>query len=389
MKTRKPKRGSDGLFHARKYIGKYPDGTRCYERFSDKSWDNLLLQVAQRRVDFEQGVDALPKSTRSEPMLTLVVAIEKYIDTCRVMYETAGEYSAATITSYLSICKSIDKNPFFDDVAHCFIEHVTVDKLQTAFDAAARDKHLSAKTLRNWWGLIKPALDKYGPDIRLDKVKIAKSKSKKAMVICEANMPLVLSEARKINDDFFLYVLFSAVLGTRPSESYALTWADVSASKQTSISGGKVQEYGEVFIGKACVRDEFNKYQEKGTKTEAGTRTLSRPWSFFELLYSVRPRGKDNEKIITMRADAIPYRWKKLKERVDLPEGMVMYDLRHYHATVMKACGAPDTYIASDMGHSDIATTHKHYFEALDVKKQEINAAVYDHTDTLLKVISS
>jgi hypothetical protein len=90
-----------------------------------------------------------------------------------------------------------------------------------------------------------------------------------------------------------------------------------------------------------------------------------------------------------MRADAIPYRWKKLKEHVDLPEGMVMYDLRHYHATVMKACGAPDTYIASDMGHSDIATTHKHYFEALDVKKQEINAAVYDHTDTLLKVISS
>lgn len=388
MKTRKPKRGPDGLFHARKYIGLYPDGTRCYERFKDKSWDSLLLQVAQRRVDFEKGVDAMPKAANREQPLTLVLAIEKYIDTCRVMYEAEGEYSAATIAGYESIRKSLDKNPIFDDVAHCYIEHISVDKLQTAFDAAVRDKRLSSKTLRNWWGLIKPVLDKYGPDIRLDKVKIAKSKTRRAMVIREANMPLVLSEARKIDDDFFLYVLFSAVLGTRPSESYALTWGDVSAEGQTAITGGKVHKYGEVCISKACVRDEFNKYREKGTKTEAGTRTLSRPWSFFELLYSVRPRGKDDERIINMRTDAIAYRWKKLKKSVALPEGMVMYDLRHYHATVMKACGAPDTYIASDMGHSDIATTHKHYFEALEEKKQEINEAVYDHTDTLLKVIS-
>ena len=60
MKSRKPKRGKDGLFHARKYIGRYADGTRCYERFEDRSWDNLLLQVAERRVAFERGENAVP-----------------------------------------------------------------------------------------------------------------------------------------------------------------------------------------------------------------------------------------------------------------------------------------------------------------------------------------
>lgn len=388
MKSKKPKRGKDGLFHARKYIGRFADGKRHYEPFKDPSWDNLLLQVAERRIAFANGENAVPHLEKEAPPMTLIVAIEKYIDTCRTMYEADGEYSVATIASYASICRSVDSNPVFNEVAHCRIEHVTVDKLQTAFDTAVREKKLSVKTLRNWWGLIKPALDKYGPDIRLDKVKLAKGKAKKTMVIREADIPLVLSEARKIGDDFFLYVLFSAVLGARPSESYALTWADISAEKQTSIVGGKAHEYGEVFIDKAAVRNEFGKYVEKDTKTEAGTRALSRPWSFFELLYSVRPRGRDDERIISMSTNSIPYRWNKLKQSVDLPDGMVMYDLRHYHATVMKACGAPDTYIASDMGHSDISTTHKHYFEALEEKKQEIDAAVYSHTDTLLKAIS-
>lgn len=387
MKQKKPKKGKDGLFHARKYIGKYADGTRCYERFSDTSWDNLLLSVAERRIAFANGENAVPHLEKEAPVMTLIVAMEKYIDTCRTMQEAEGEYSVSTIAAYASICRSVDSNPIFNEVAHCRIEHVTVDKLQTAFDTAVREKKLSVKSLRNWWGLIKPALDKYGPDIRLDKVKIAKGKTKKAMVIREADIPLVLAEARKIGDDFFLYVLFSAVLGARPSESYALTWADVSAEKQTSIVGGKVHEYGEIFIDKACVCDEFGKYREKTTKTEAGTRTLSRPWSFFEMLYSVRPRGNDGDRIIQMIPGAAPYRWNKLKQRIDLPDDMVMYDLRHYHATVMRACGAPDTYIASDMGHSDITTTHRHYFESIEEKKQEINAAVYEHEDNLLKVI--
>ena len=372
MKSKKPKKGKDGLYRVQKYIGTYPDGRRCYERFSGKDWDCVLLDIAQRRKEFAAGVMAVPKAqAKEEPTLTLAVAMERYIETCRIMSNSDdAEYSVATVASYASICRSICAHPAFASIINVPIEQINIGSLQTALDNVTKSKTVSAKTLRNWYGLIKPALDKYGPDIRLDRIKIQKGKKRKQMTISEASIPLVLSEARKIDEEFFLYVLFTSVLGTRPSESYALTWGDISAEKMVSIVGG--------------VPHAFGKYQEKGNKTEAGTRNLSRHWSFFETLYSVKPRGKDDERIISMTPNGAPYRWKKLKEAVELPEGMVMYDLRHYHASIMKACGAPDNYIASDMGHSDIAITNSYYVEEITEKKQEINAAMYLKTEALL-----
>ena len=114
-------------------------------------------------------------------------------------------------------------------------------------------------------------------------------------------------------------------------------------------------------------------------------RTRSRHWSFFETLYSIRPRGRDDERILRMNPAQLPYRWKKLKEAVNLPDGMVMYDLRHYHGSVMAACGAPARYIADDMGHSDISITNKFYIEEIAEKRQEINTAMFEHTADLLK----
>ena len=387
-KSNRPKKGTDGFYHKQAYIGKADDGSRIYKRFKAKTWDNLILQIAQYRSDFASGAlkEALHKQNKqSEPVLTLAVAMENYIETCRIMSNSDdAEYSVATVASYASVCRSICAHPAFAPIIDIPIERVTVGNLQTALDNVIKSKSVSAKTLRNWYGLIKPTLDKYGPDIRLDRIKIQRGKKRKQMVISEASISCVLSAARRIDEEFFLYVLFTSVLGTRPSESYALTWGDISAEKMVSIVGGAKHDYGEICIHKARVRDEYGRYQDKGNKTEAGTRNLSRHWSFFEALYSAKPRGKDDERIISMPPNCTPYRWKKLKEMVELPEGMVMYDLRHFHASVMKACGAPDNYIASDMGHSDIAITNAYYIEEIAEKKQEINAAMYLKTEQLL-----
>lgn len=387
MKSRKPRRDKDGLYRVQKYIGKYPDGRRCYERFVGPNWDDILLDIATRRREFASGDNAPPKDKAEEPDLTLALALDKYIETCRIMSTGDDpEYSVATVAAYASIARSICKHPAFQSIIDLPIGKITVDSLQTALNNVAKGKGVSIKTLRNWYGLIKPTIDKYAPDIRLDRINIRKGKKRKQMVIREASIPNVFSAARRIGEDFFLYVLFTAVLGTRPSESYALTWGDISAEKMISIVGGVPHYYGEINIHQACVRDEFSNYCQKGNKTEAGTRSLSRHWSFFETLYAVRPRGADDERIIRMKPNLAPYRWKLLKKDVELPEGMVMYDLRHYHASIMKACGAPDNYIASDMGHSDIAITNSYYVEEIAEKKQEINAAMYAKTEQLLSV---
>lgn len=393
MKTKKPKKGKDGLYRVQRFIGTYPDGRRCYERFSGRDWDTIMLEIATRRKDFALGVSSdnkRVKASRMETCTTLAMAMEKYINTCRLLSQgDEPEYSVATVAGYASIARSICASDHFSHLVNIDINRITVDDLQTALDAVTRDKAVSTKTLRNWYGLIKPVMDKYGPDIRLDRIKIAKGKKKKPMVIREASIPAILAEARRIHPEFFLYVLFTAVLGTRPSESYALTWGDISAEKMISIVGGTPHPYGEIQISKACVRDEFNKYHEKCTKSEAGTRALTRHWSFFETLYSVKQRGKDDERIFTMEPGSAPYRWRILKQSVALPEGMVMYDLRHYHATAMEACGASNKYIAEDMGHSDIAITKKHYIEVIEERKQEINAAMFGKTESLLSTFNA
>lgn len=389
-KSRKGKRGPDGLYHVQKFICTREDGTRLYKRFAAASWNDVIAEANTYKKEYLAGMHREEEQPeQAAAPLTLIDAIEKYIDTCRVLnQQDPDEYSVATIAGYASICRSIEKSPAFADVVKMPIQSLTVGALQSALNAAAlpdKDgKKLSAKTIRNWWGLIKPAVDTYGPDIRLDKIKIARKKSKRTLVLSNSSIPSLLRIARQIDDDFFLYILFIAILGTRPSESYALTWGDISPAPLTSIADGVVQQYGEININKACVRDEFDKYCVKTTKSEAGTRMLSRHWSFFETLYSIKARGKDDERIISLKPSLLPYRWGKLKKEFDLPDGMVMYDLRHYHASAMEACGATARYIASDMGHSDIAITQKHYMEEISEKRQEINTKMFAHTENII-----
>lgn len=392
-KPSRPERAADGLYHVQVYIGKYPNGKRFYRRFSGKDWKKLQSEIAIFKHEFSLGMhdDLITEAHEPEKPkeMCLLDAIDKYIETCRVMQaQDPNAYSVGTIAGYQSVRNSIGKNEHFKECANKPISQLTIADLQDALNKVSlpdeKGNSLSAKTVRNWYGLIKPAVETYGPDIRMNKIKIAKRPSRKAKVIKTAAIPQVLRIAREIDTDFFLYVLFTAILGTRPSESYALTWGDISAEPMISIADGIAQEYGCIFIDKAAVRDEFGKYRLKGTKTESGTRSLTRHWSFFKTLYEAKPRGKDNERIFDMNPNCLPYRWKKLMEKADLPEGMVMYDLRHYHASAMVACGAEARYIADDMGHADISITQKHYVEEVFERRQEINSRMFTHTQNVL-----
>lgn len=398
-KSKRPKRGTDGQYHVQKYIGRRADGSRYYKWFHNKDWNALILDVALEKKAFAAGQipeEETRRQTEEKPKPkepTLIDAIDKYIDTCRVLREQDPDaYSGSTIASYVSYRNSIDRYKAFDAVAHCPLKDVTVASVQDALNAMSRPdkdgRKLSAKTISNWYGLIKPAIDAYGPDIRLDKIKKGKNKSKPPLIIREKDIPVVLRIALEIDPEFFLYVLFTAILGARQSESYAFTWGDFSKNPMVSIVNGKVSHFGTINIDAAIVKGELRTYEAKRTKSAAGTRSLSRAWSFFETLYSIKPRGADDERIFTLKPDQLPYRWKKLKQRIDLPEEMVMYDLRHYHASVMHALGIGDQYIADDMGHSDVATTKKHYIEEIAEKRQEVNAVMYDHTDNILNIFN-
>ncbi|SDT82726.1 Site-specific recombinase XerD [Streptomyces sp. TLI_053] len=72
-----------------------------------------------------------------------------------------------------------------------------------------------------------------------------------------------------------------------------------------------------------------------------------------------------NPKDITL---AMPHhiisgQWRRIKAsgQVDIPEGMVLYGLRHFFASNCLSNGIPITDVAEWMGHRDVKVTFKHY----------------------------
>lgn len=380
-KSKRTQRGEDGLYHVQRYIGKYANGKPFYKRFSGLNWDQLQFDILTYKKEFEAGMHQDDDPTYVKPM-TLDEAFTKYINTCRALSGKDGDYSDSTIPGYESIRKHA-----FQNIMDKEIDKITVDDIQTYLDTAVSErtgKRKSVKTLRNEFYLLKPVMEKYAPDLNLKKIKIGKRKKKKLMVMKMADAPRILAAAKERHPEFFVYTLFALVLGMRPSEVYALCWGDISASPQISLVDQKKHLYGAVNVNKAIVMNEDRVYKEKGTKTEAGERVLRHDWSFFETLYETLPRGKDNERILKMNPRQQQYHWALMRDELGLDKTMRFYDLRHYHCSVMVASGAPEDYIAADMGHSTIDMAHNVYVELIEEKQQNIDLSVAQYTANLM-----
>lgn len=381
-KSKRPSRGADGLFHVQVYIGRHPNGKKFYKRFSGRDWDELQFEILTYKKEFEAGMHPDGCDEPVRPM-TLGEAIDKYIDTCRNLCCEEGDYSPSTIPGYKSIRKNAFK-PFIDKP----ITQITVDDVQTYIDTAVSErtgKKKTGKTLRNEFYLLKPVMDKYAPEVDLRKIKLAKRKRRKKMTMRMADAPAILKAAYDIKPDFFLYTMLTMVLGLRPSESYALFGRCMSAEPQVALIDGQKMVYGEIVVERAAVMNEDRVYQTKeSTKTEAGTRVLRHDWSFFETFYAVKPHAADNERVLQMTPRQQQYYWDILRKRLGLPEKMRFYDLRHYHCSVMVASGAPEDYIAADMGHSTIDMAHNVYVELIEEKQQNIDLSVASYTSDLM-----
>jgi len=395
-KSKRPKRGADGQYHVQKYIGRRADGSRYYKWFHNKDWNALILDVALEKKAFAAGQipeEETRRQTEAKPKeMTLGDAIDKYIDTCRVL--TKGkDFSHSTIPGYKSI-----REHAFQDIIDKPISQITVDDIQTSLDRRAtqvkklkngKEKTLSPKTIKNEYYLLKPVMDKYAPDLNLKTIKLAKRKKKKALILNNSDAPIILKAAYDLHPEFFLYTLLTMNTGMRPSEVYALRWGDISAEPEIALVDGKKVVYGQIDVHKAMVMNEDRVYEEKGTKTEAGERVLNHAWSLFQAIYSIKQRGEDDDRILEMTPRRQQYYWDLLRTNLGLPKERRFYDLRHYHCSVMVATGAPEDYIAADMGHSTIQMAHDVYVEIIGEKQQGIFAGVATHTDDLIAQFNS
>lgn len=365
----KAKKLPSGNWRTQVYLGRDAAGKPIVESFTAST---------ARESERLAAVAAADRKRKKKQTLTLGQAMDEFIDTCRVQ-----GYSPSTLRGYVTIRKNS-----FPSLVNAKLDQITPRDVQKALDDRAREH--TPKTVRNDYFFLKTILEKNVPDLQLNGIVLAKLKRKKKQLFSEKWAGDVLRYvAERWETDFYLYCCFIVSAGLRPSEAYALTWGDLSASPIDALdSSGRTYKIGTINIDKAIVRGEKG-FQPKGTKSDAGERVLRVDWSFFENLYDAKPRGKDNEQVFQMKPSRVIYRWDITRKDLGLPETMRFYDLRHFFATSVAYSGASEEELARVMGHSTSAFSHQVYVELFRERQDEINAKMAAGTAALYGSVSA
>lgn len=301
--------------------------------------------------------------------MTLAEALAAYIETCK-----AQGYSPSTIREYTARSRNS-----FDKIAFKRLETLRPENIQAQLDARI-NAGKTPKTVRNDWFLLRSVLATYAPALDLRRVRIARKPKRAKITFREAWASDVLRFARETwgADDFYLYCLLTIFAGLRPSESYALTWADISPVPVIGIDGIRS---GTVSVHAAEVRG-LDGYARKAPKTASGIRLLSVPWSLIEEIHRAKPRASG--RLIDAKPSVINWRWSRTRRELGLPETMRFYDLRHFYATAVAVSGATEDELAARMGHSTSAFSHAVYVELFEDRQTPVNAALFAASDAAL-----
>lgn len=286
--------------------------------------------------------------------ITLEKAIDNYIEV------RSNVLSPSTLVGY----KSVKKNRF-KGVMQCPI--ADIKDWQEVINAEAAI--CSPKTVKNAWGLIRPAIEAAG--VELPKVKLPQLVPKEPVFLTPEQISVFVAAVKGTP------VEIPALLGLhslRRSEIAALDWANIDLKKRIiKVSG-------------AVVPGENWTLVEKPTnKNSASTRTV--PIMIPELYDALKAVPDKSGKVVTCYISTI-YDWvNKVCNENNLPR-LGVHGLRHSFASLAYHVRMSEQATMQIGGWSDYATMRKIYTH---LSTQDINAAAslmsefYDNFTTAAK----
>jgi integrase len=193
----------------------------------------------------------------------------------------------------------------------------------------------------------KPKKEKYSPKIYTEK-----------------DMSKLLELVKGTFDE--ICIVLAGYVGLRRGEVFGLRWTDIDSKKYT------------ITVKNTITR--FDKYVEKGPKSESGERTIKVPKFVIDLMESY----KTSQKIVSIRVcdkfkpDAYTKHFKKLLIDNKLPI-IRFHDLRHFNGTIMMKYHIPDVVAAGRLGHASTQTTkiYQHSGSELDQLAADVLEEVY------------
>lgn len=280
--------------------------------------------------------------------LTLTKAIDGYIKS------KSAVLSPATIRGYKTTQKHRFPGLMGRDVR-------TITKMDVQIAVNVEAKKVSAKTVANAYGLVRPVLKECGVDVfgvRLPQVQKPVKKYLQPKDIGK------LAQAVQ-GDSCEVPILLAVWLGLRRSEIAGLCWDCVDLDNNL------------LHIRRAVVPDENNKWVQKDTaKNLSSQRTVDCPDYIMDKIRQL-PRRADG-RLFPIHPDTI----RKHVHRACAAAGITdttVHGLRHTNAAVMKAAGIDDRYAMERGGWSCESTYRKTYSYVFDSDKADANKAINDY----------
>lgn len=344
------KKTKSGSWRIRVFVGRDENGKQLFESFTAPTKREAERMAAVWNADRKEREKA-----NSRDRMTLETAIDLYIESCRVR-----GLSPSTIVLYNRM-----KNNSFPTLLHARVASMTFDDVQNALYDRAKDH--SGKTVKNEFNFLLQVLAMYRPDLDMSKLVYAKVTRPDIQIPEDDGVQAFLAAAKDRSPDFYLAVLLATVLGLRRSEICALNWDDLDTVNRT------------LTIDKALVKDEFNAWVIKETKSKAGTRIKAVPDALYKELIALRTLRK---RMVMLTPDAITRRHDRLRKSCPIP--CSFHGLRHYNASVQLALGIPLAYIAAEMGHASTDMVERVYGHVMQNKKKVVASQMSGFATALL-----
>ena len=284
--------------------------------------------------------------TEGKASLTVSEALDSYIDA------KAAVLSPSTLRSYEGMRKI-----HFDDIGDCLVSRLNKTEVQ-AWVSRLTASGLSAKTVKNCFGLLSAAVSMADDNVRLS-AQLPQQKKYDNYCPSDQDISALLEQIRRNGDGELLRAVLLAAFGPcRRSEVCALTSDDVK---------GNV-----VYITKAMVKDSTGAWIVKLPKTKDSTRRIVYPDFVIKELKGIKGR------LIQHTPDYIGDKFRKTLKQTGL-QLFRFHDLRHYGASIMMYLGVSQKTIESRGGWSTNSPVLRRIYQ------NQIDEEMKKETDKVLK----
>lgn len=335
---------------------------RIYESFTSDD----PSPAGKREAEFAAAEFMLNKGKKSQKKkiyekMKLTEAIDNYIAS-----REALNRSPTTIHDYRCIQRYA-----FQDLMEMQLEDIDELIMQEAINVEAKrsskrnaknPKPLSAKRLKNEWGLVSAVLHKYRKDFDFSEIELP------GIVPRVVELPPAREVLKIIKDtDIELPVLLAAWLSFSMSEVRGLT-------KSKSIHGDYIT-INEVVVdvGSMPLRKDMAKNPTRNRRHRI-------PPYIKGLIDQV-----EGDSLVTINGKALYYRWIRLQDANNM-DHITFHDLRHLNASIMALLRVPDKYAQERGGWKSDQVMKKVYMQTFSEEREKVDIAIDNYFEKTLEI---